>query len=237
MAFTAAEVEEFISAIQQDPALRDRVRNAILADDFLALPSAVHELVEQGRRMEAAIERLTERMADHDARLALHDARMDRLTERMDQLIAQVARQTGQLGNLTGKMFEFNYDRKVSVRMGRRFRGARIVALGTFKPFLAAYDRGDVSDADWDELANADLIVLAHDGRTTDAPEVLLAVELSVVVDQSDVMRAHRRAGLLRKTGMPTYGVVDGDMILPEAKAQALELGVVTVVQRETSAA
>ncbi len=37
MAFTAAEVEEFIGAIQQDPALRDRVRNAILADDFLAL--------------------------------------------------------------------------------------------------------------------------------------------------------------------------------------------------------
>ncbi|MCC6382472.1 MAG: hypothetical protein IT304_08175 [Dehalococcoidia bacterium] len=55
MAFTAAEVEELIEALQREPQLRDRLRNAILTDDFLALPGIVRQLGER-------IERLTERM-------------------------------------------------------------------------------------------------------------------------------------------------------------------------------
>jgi hypothetical protein len=57
MAFTPAQVEEFIAALHADRQLRDRVRDAILSDDFLALPGlvrantvAIDRLAEQTRR-------------------------------------------------------------------------------------------------------------------------------------------------------------------------------------------
>ena len=38
MALTPADIEQFISALHDDASVRERVRGAILADDFLALP-------------------------------------------------------------------------------------------------------------------------------------------------------------------------------------------------------
>jgi hypothetical protein len=43
MAFSPADIESFIAALHSDPQLRDRVRDASLADDFLALPGIVRE--------------------------------------------------------------------------------------------------------------------------------------------------------------------------------------------------
>jgi hypothetical protein len=40
MAFSRDEIEAFIAELHADPQPRDRVRSAILADDFLALPGS-----------------------------------------------------------------------------------------------------------------------------------------------------------------------------------------------------
>ena len=68
-------------------------------------------------------------------------------------------------------------------------------------------------------------------------PEVLLAIELSIFVDDSDVERAHRRAEILRKTGLEVEACVDGDVIGQAARRLATQLGVRVLHAQELSAA
>ncbi len=51
MAFSPADIEQFIEAVQADPSLRDRVRDAILHADFLALRAIAERLAVQDGAM------------------------------------------------------------------------------------------------------------------------------------------------------------------------------------------
>ncbi len=77
----------------------------------------------------------------------------------------------------------------------------------------------------------------ARKGRESNAPEVLLAIELSVVIADDDVERAHRRAEILRRSGADVDAAVDGDVILTSARELARELGVKVLHAHELSAA
>jgi len=230
MALTAAEVEEFISAIQQDPALRDRVRNAILADDFLALPGLVRQLVEQG-------EAFREDLARHDARMDQLTARMDQLaeqmtllTQRIDRLAAFVENINGRVGNLEGWQYEDRYRRNLAAHLVQRFRKVQTVDLGSFAPVLTLLDDRKISQREFDNLMKLDILARGREKGNLDGPEVFVAIELSILVDISDVQRANERAETLRMTGLPVQAAVDGDAIRPEAEALARERGVLNLL-------
>jgi hypothetical protein len=157
MAFSRDEIEAFIAELHADPQLRDRVRNAILADDFLALPGIVARLGE----------------------------RVDQLSERVDQLAVQVGRLTlsvdhlnGKVGNLDGRMFEFEYERHLGNRLSKRFRKVRPIPLSDYDPFFNARRRSVISEEEWEDAARLDVIALARDTSVPSEPEVVIAMEL-----------------------------------------------------------
>lgn len=47
MALTASDIEEFIALLREDASLRERVRGAIISDDFQALPGIVAQVAEE----------------------------------------------------------------------------------------------------------------------------------------------------------------------------------------------
>ena len=204
------EVEDFLRALQNSADLRERVRSVLLADDFLALPGLMRANTE-------AIAALTERMDATERRLGLLEKRM-----------GDVA---GRLGNVEGEFFEFKYDKQASGRLGRRYQNVKVLRLGDEAEMHKALKDGRLSDEDWDDAILTDCVVVGVSKTTGE--ETLLAIEVSKTVDESDVERANRRAAILRKVWPLALAAVDGEQILPAAKAMALQLGVTTIVRRE----
>ena len=110
MAFTREQIEDFIAALHEDAELRERVRGAILADDFQALPGLVRANTE-------AIAALTERMDALTERMDALTEHMDALTERIDAFIAAY--------NQTAQPFAWTKKKVYQ----RRFKNRRITQL------------------------------------------------------------------------------------------------------------
>jgi hypothetical protein len=232
MALDEQDIEEFIVRLHDDPQLRDRVRNAILSDDFLALPGIVRQLGERVDQLGARVDQLGERIDQLAERMAAVDVQLSRLAQNVDALTTaqhnfeqQMARVDGRLGNLEGWQFEERYVRNIGARLGRYFRRPQAVSLGDLDTVFEALQRGDISDKDWDDLKLIDVIAFGGDRSAGDA-QVYLAAELSIVVDEADVERAERRAAILRRAGLEVIPIVDGDTILPKAASLAQEKGV-----------
>lgn len=209
MAFTPADVDAFIEAIQHDPLLRDRVAKAILHEDFLALPGIVARLGDR-------IEQLAERM--------------DAQTLRMDELIRVTSNLAGRTGNLAGWRFEAEYRDRLASHLARRYRGVRPLVLGNMPALIEALDDGRIGEQEWDDVIRLDA---AAEGRPKGGgDEMVIVMELSKTVDINDVERVARRADIIRRAGVIVDAIVDGDQIEPLAHGRLADLGVISFVSR-----
>ena len=216
MAFTAADIDAFIEAIQQDPLLRDRVAKAILHEDFLALPGIVARLGERIEQLAVRMEALTERM--------------DAQTLRMDELIRVTTNLAGRTGNLEGWRFEAEYRDRLASHLARRYRGVRPLVLGNMPALIKALDDGRIGEQEWDDVIRLDA---SAEGRPRGGgDEMVIVMELSRTVDINDVERVARRADIIRRAGVIVDAIVDGDQIEPLAHGRLADLGVISFVSR-----
>ena len=262
-----SDIESLIAELHRDPQLRDRVRNAILADDFLALPGIVRGLGERVDQLGERVDQLGERVDQLGERVDQLGERVDQLGERVDQLgervdqlgerldrlanqiahlgrqmedlVAVTNRQDGRLGNLEGRLFELDYRDRLPSRLGRTYEKVRPVHVPELELVSAAYRRKEIGAADWDDLLEIDAAALAFARSFDDdkGPEILVVLELSRTVNAEDVRRVHRRAETLRRIGLEVDGCVDGEQIRPDAKELANSLGVIALVVKDAAAA
>lgn len=223
MAFSPADVDAFIEALQQDPRLRDRVVKAILHDDFLTLPGIVARLGDRIEQLVVRMDALTSRMDDLVAR-------MDAQTTRMDELITVTTNLVGRTGNLEGRRFESEYRERLASHLARRYRGVRPLVLGNMPALIAALDDGRIGEQEWDDVIRLDATA---EGRPKGGgDEMVIVLELSKTVDINDVERVARRADIIRRAGLIVDACVDGDQIEPLAHGRLADLGVVSFVSR-----
>ena len=263
MAFTREQVEEFIEALLQDADLRERVRGAILADDFQALPGLVRANTEAIERLTAQTRANTEAIAAVTAQTRANTDAVSNLVddrESMTKSVATLADESGKtriaildlhtlnqktgkrvddlagkLGNLEGSEFEERFIRNVRAHIGPRFRRLRPLDVYSDDVVAKALASHPLSDRDLKDIATADLIVWSFD--TEASAERALVIEVSRTVDTSDVERAHQRATLLASTGVDAVPVVAGLALAQDAGSRADALSVVTLVQQADSAA
>jgi len=81
--------------------------------------------------------------------------------------------------------------------------------------------REALSPEELKEVSRLDLMVRGRIGDLPGKPDVLLAVEVSAMVDVHDVEGASRRARLLRKAGFEAIPVAAGEEITKEAEEMA----------------
>lgn len=170
-------------------------------------------------RLETALLALAEAQAQ--TQVVLRD-----LAERMLQLTAQVDRLTGVVGTLQGESLERRYRERAPAYFDDLLRGIHVLSSEALAALLdEAQSRGTVSRDERRHLLDADVVIRGR--RREDEREAYLAVEVSSVVDESDVRRAQQRAELLaRATGMPTVAAVAGVTITPLAEQMAKTLHV-----------
>ena len=230
MALTPADIEEFISALHDDAGLRERVRGAILADDFLALPGITAQLAERMDQFADRMDALTARMDE----LA---QRMDALTEIVAKLVARVDHMDGRLGNVEGGLYELKYDRNLGAHLARRYRKVSRVIPADVDAVAKAYDDGLISEEEWDDLHRVDMVASATRRQNRSGGITFVVLEVSVTVDERDVARASRRAGIMRKAGIEVEAAVGGENINAGAITLARELGVTVLISKEADAA
>ncbi|MDQ7850020.1 MAG: hypothetical protein QN152_13610 [Armatimonadota bacterium] len=177
------------------------------------------QLTERVDQLALHVTQLTERVDQ----LALHLAQ---LTERVDRLTIRVDRLGDEVGQLRGNELERRYRERAHAYFDDLLSDIHVPSMQDLAAVLdRALAAGTLSRQERRDVLEADLVVRGR--RWEDREVAYLAVEVSTVVDEGDVERAVRRAGLLhRAIGAPVLPVVAGEAITPQAKDHARSRGV-----------
>lgn len=251
MSFTVDDFQDLMKLLTDHPEWRAQLRPVVLGEEILAVPSRMD-------RVEAALDRMTERMGDITVRLdrltehvddltvridrlteRVDDltVRIDRLTERVDQLTAAVQaiaqrmdKMDGRMGNMEGTMLEWKFERNLGNWLREWVRRPRKVFTDDLAKLDEAVTTGQIADVEVSQVAWSDALIRAQDAVTQQ--EVVLAIELSTTVNEDDVERASVRAGILRRAGYDGRSFVAGHSIGKEAQQLADATGTTVVLVR-----
>ena len=214
---TLSIFEQFRAALGEEKAkefaqtlgrLIEEAKNAATKDDIRLLRESVDAST---ARVDAALATLAERMVQLTARV-------DSLAERMNQLTAVVEKLVIRSDRHEGTLLELKFRDRLPSYLGRYLRRAKVLQPADLLDEVEA----SLESAEVDEFLRAD--VLAQ-GTVNGEPTYLIG-EVSYTADASNVERAARRAGLLRKASLPAVGLVACEAVHPETVAYAREQGV-----------
>ena len=127
----------------------------------------------------------------------------------------------------TPGMLATRYERHAGSWFASYLRGIRIVMLDDLPLACQAMDDGTLSDPDLDALCSLDMIVSGTGMKSSGF--TLLAVQISIVVDVSEVAAVVKVAAILERVGYRTLGAVGGLLVTSEAAKAATVHGVVVV--------
>ncbi len=189
------------------------------------------------RQMAEFQQRIEQQMAEFQQRIERQIAEFQQRTDqrfielaeaqrRTDERLAEFQQRTEeQIGELKGTLLEMDYRAKVGAIFGSRLKKPKVVDAGDMWDVL----RDRLDEEEIRQIVALDLIVRGRLLPPQGEGELWLAVEVSYVVDQNDVMRAAARAALLRKAGLPAIPVAAGKRLTQGASALATESRVVLV--------
>lgn len=194
---TEQRIEELTEAQRQSDARLTRLEIAVV------------ELAEAQKRTEQRVEELAEAQKRTEQRVA-ELAEAQKRTELAVQVLAERQQVMGdQLGRTIGRQLESYYRDRAYAYFGRVLRKVRAVSLQELEEEFETR----LDDREWEEVSLLDLVVRGQATHQPQRPDVLLAFEISAVIDRGDVERSLRRAALLRKVGFPVVSGVAGEDI------------------------
>ena len=214
---TINTIEDLVQILREQPAWAEAVRAVLLTDDLLDLPARFDRFVqsqeETNRAQEETNRRLSELLAELkeisednrqrlnslESQVASLEGRFTGLEGRFTSLEGRFTRMEGRFGNFEGAQYEGMVRTKALARAH--------IQLGFEAPYIALHQEGLanprlvsaithavrgslVTTADSGDLFEADLIISDEDNRHA-------VFEVSLTADDSDILRAKRRAEIL----------------------------------------
>jgi hypothetical protein len=256
MGISSEDVRELIQRLREDPELREAVRAELADDDLRALPLIVRRLAESQERTEVRLAELAEAQRRTEAQVSAlttqvevlanaqqrTEARIDALATQMEALAAAqvridrvLERMDGRVSNLEGWRYEMKFN--AIGRVAQLVRRPVAVSVGHIDAVEDAFERGEITEREWDALLELDGLFAGRRKGSDPPAEVYVALEISRVVDSSDVRRAADRAEILRKCGLEALAVAGGREVTADAAALAEERSVTVLVDRSEKAA
>jgi hypothetical protein len=235
-----AEVEqaEFRKRVEAELAELRRYVDKRFAELVEAQQRAEAEQAEFRKRVEAELAELRRYVDMRFAELAEAQQRIGielaELRRRTDERFAQLAESQlriqeqligikDELADVRGRQLELDYRIKAVAFFGGWLRKPAVVEVSDIWDQLEAH----LDEIEMRRLTAVDLIVRGQLPKKRGEAEVWLAVEVSNVVDLSDVERAVERAALLRRAGLLAIPVVGGKRLTRGAAASVAERRVV----------
>ncbi len=200
----------------------EEAKNAATKDDIRLLREAIDG---SASRLDAALAKLAEAQARTEAQVrelaaaqTQSESRLSRLEEAVQRLTQVVERLVVRYDRHEGTLLELRFRDRLPSYLGLFLRRAKVLQpadlLDDLEPRL---ERSEIED-----FLRAD--VLARGAVNGEATYVV--GEVSFAAHASDIERAARRAGLLRKAELPSVGLVACETVQPETLAYAREQGV-----------
>lgn len=188
----------------------EELRDTITREDFRILRDSIDANVS---RLELATVQLTEAQGRTEARVAELAEGQQRLTEAQKETMIALQRLTIRSDAVVGRTFELQFRDRLTAYLGRFLRRGKLIAndelLETIEPH--------VDEREIDEVLRADAIAKG----LVDGKAAYVVVEVSSTGDVEDIVRAERRAKILRKAGLDSIPLVACDAISPESLAFA----------------
>ncbi len=169
-----------------------------------------------------------------DVRFDAVDARFEAVDARFDGIDDQLHSMKTDIGHLRGDVLEGRYIDHVRPWFGKWLRPVELTFVDDLVLVEDALEAGRISQAEVDDLRHADLLVKGRSRAKSGLPEgeVVLAVEVSTVIDTKDVKRAVRRAEILARAGYAVVPFCGGYTVIPTAEEEATAHSVVLDFRR-----
>lgn len=226
--------EDFIRVMDSNPAFLEAVRSRLLTREILELPATVQRLTDTVERFIESTNRrldsLTEDVGTLKEDVGTLTTKVDSLTEDMGTLTTKVDSLTEDVGTLKVDVGDIRgvHARDRAIRRATlipRKMGFQLKRVLSIDEIVAIVDGADTSSVSRDDLISfeeADLIMLATDGKGSDC---YVPVEVSYTIYPKDTDRAIRNAGFLTSwTGLTAHPGVAGIRVNWRAEA-AVESG------------
>jgi hypothetical protein len=218
VSFTVSDFNDFKQLLALHPEWQVELRRTIVGNDLEALPSLVRDLVEAQRRSEERLAGVESRLAGVESRLNRLELAIEKLTEAVRISERRLTWLEERTGGMLGELLEMRY--RAAAYFGRWLRRIRVVDPSALADELETH----LSSEDLHEAMNIDLVVRGRLKQRSDVEEIWLAVKISLVVDREDVLRAVKRADLIRSsTGRQVLPVAAGKDVTQGAELHAAD--------------
>lgn len=148
--------------------------------------------------------------------------KVDKLSQDFQVLFIEVKKLKDDVGMLKGDNLEMKVRQKAPAYFGKMIRRCKVIDHEKLLEVLEdAVDKGLITEEEKDDTIEIDVVVSGRP-KTDPNSEVLLAVEVSYIVDKKDVERAIKRSSVISKSfNLPTIPVCLGQKITRGAKNRA----------------
>ncbi|GAB6182356.1 hypothetical protein [Thermodesulfovibrio hydrogeniphilus] len=210
-------IEDFERILIEKPEWKERIRKLILTEELLELPSKFEKFKEEDfKPLKQKVDRI-----EQDVEILKKDVK---------ELKQDVAKLKDDVGDLKGKFLELKVRDNVGAFFGKLLRKAKLVDSADLADSLyEIFEKGLISEADIDEALRVDAVVKGY-LRKDKEKKVMVAVEVSNVVDKNDVLRAKKRADIISTAfKVECISAVIGEDFTEGAKQTAEEVGVLLI--------
>ncbi len=211
---------------------RTEVRMNELAQAQARTEERMNELAEAQARTEVRMNELAHAQARTEVRMnelaeaqARTEVRMNELAQaqaRTEEQVRTLVEVTQRLSNRTdevvGRSFELQFRDRLTAYLGRFLRRGKVVGNDTLLDAIEPH----VTTQEIDDFLRADIVAKG----LVDGMETFVVVEVSSTADTKDIVRAERRAAILRKAGLAAIPLVACDAVPPESIQFAHRSGV-----------
>ena len=212
---TVNDFTDILRIIREQPEWGDALRSALLSKELLEMPQTLAEFAKATNQRLSALESDVTELKAGQARLEEGQARLEESHARLERAFARL---DGDVGNLKGDAYELKVGNNILSIMGqhtdiipvRVLKGARAPNdMAYLNPIYEARRKGIITERERVDAFAVD-IVLEGRGEAEDST-LLIVVEVSVTIADSDVDRASERAGIVQKaTGKQVLPMVVG---------------------------
>lgn len=189
------------------------------------LDGALTRLADAQGRTEAKVAELAEAQSRTEVKMAELAEGQSRLFEAQTRTEQQVKTLADAMQRLTirtdavvGHTFEIRFRDRLTAYLGRFLRRGKVVVNDTLLDAIEP----SVTTEEIDDFLRADIVAKG----LVDGVETYVVVEVSATGDTKDIVRAERRAAILRKAGLAAIPLVACSAIPPESLAFAHQSGV-----------
>lgn len=182
-------------------AMFDELKDTVTKEDFRILRESIDANVSP---LDGAIARLAEAQIGTEQAVQTLAEAMQRLTIRTDAVV--------------GRTFELQFRDRLTAYLGRFLRRGKVITNDALLDGIETR----VTVGEVDDFLRADIVAKG----LVNGVDTYVVVEVSSVGDTEDIVRAERRAGILRKAGLSAISLVVCDAMLPESLAFAHRSGV-----------